>query len=163
MSDIRLFCSDLDGTLIGNRESTQRFRQAWEAIARAERPCLCYSTGRLIDDTLMVIDTEGLPAPDYVLAGIGTQSWDASRQGPLPGFGERFEHGWDLARIERLLEEQPGVVRQPAGCAGAPHRSGPTRPRAPARAPGRCGAAASCSQTGSGGSCGTTSPAGRRP
>jgi sucrose-6F-phosphate phosphohydrolase len=113
MSDVRLFCSDLDGTLIGNRESTLRFREVWKAIASPQRPCLCYNTGRLIDDALTVIDAENLPRADYILGGVGTQLWDASRNGSIPGFQERFGQGWDLASIERLLETQPGVVRQP--------------------------------------------------
>jgi sucrose-6-phosphatase len=114
MSDVRLFCSDLDGTLVGNIESTSRFREAWLGIPVADRPCLCYNTGRLVDDTLALIDSEGLPPPDYILGGVGTQIWDASTGGPIAGFVERFSEGWDLERIESLLEEQPGVVRQPA-------------------------------------------------
>jgi sucrose-6-phosphatase len=114
MSDVRLFCSDLDGTLVGNIESTSRFREAWRGIPIADRPCLCYNTGRLVDDTLALIDSEGLPRPDYILGGVGTQIWDASTGGPIAGFVERFSDGWDLERIESLLEEQPGVLRQPA-------------------------------------------------
>jgi sucrose-6F-phosphate phosphohydrolase len=114
MSDVRLFCSDLDGTLIGNTESTSRFREAWLAIPETRRPCLCYNTGRLVDDTLALIDAEGLPMPEYVLGGVGTQLWDASRQGPLPGFVERFSEGWNLEHVEKVLSEQPGVVRQPS-------------------------------------------------
>lgn len=114
MGDVRMFCSDLDGTLVGNPESTTRFRDAWESIPAAERPCLCYNTGRLVDDTLSLLDEEGLPHPDYILGGVGTQIWDAALGGPIPGFAERFSHGWDLEKIELMLEAQPGVVRQPA-------------------------------------------------
>jgi sucrose-6F-phosphate phosphohydrolase len=114
MSDVRLFCSDLDGTLIGNAESTRRFREAWLGIPDDERPCLCYNTGRFVDDTLTLIDTDGLPPPDYILGAVGTQIWDATLNGPIPGFAERFSEGWDLGRVEKVLAEQPGIVRQPA-------------------------------------------------
>lgn len=113
MSSVRLFCSDLDGTLVGNPESTQRFRDVWESIPSARRPLLCFSTGRLIDDALSLVDAALLPKPEFVLGGVGTQLWDASRNSSMPGFDERFAKGWDLARIERILEQLPGVVRQP--------------------------------------------------
>src|SRR5687768_13330638 len=113
MADIRLFCSDLDGTLVGNPESTSRFRAAWEAIHKHRRPCLCYSTGRLVEDTLALIGANDLPIPDYILGGVGTQSLDVSANAPIPGFAERFAQAWDLARIERILEALPGILRQP--------------------------------------------------
>jgi len=122
MSDVRLFCSDLDGTLVGNAESTRRFRDAWLDIPARRRPYLCYSSGRFVDDTLGLIESEGLPWPDVIIGGVGTQIWAAAPgsdpAGPrtgsdLPGFVERFGAGWDLPRVERVLEAQPGVIRQP--------------------------------------------------
>ena len=37
---IRLLSSDLDGTLLGDRRATQRFRAYWEGLNPATRPFL---------------------------------------------------------------------------------------------------------------------------
>src|SRR5689334_14985963 len=114
MLDIRLFCSDLDGTLVGSSESVGRFRQAWDGIPTERRPLLCYNTGRLVDDALSLIDTAGLPRPDFILGGVGTQAFDVARGELLAGFQERFADGWDRSLVERTLERDfPTLVRQP--------------------------------------------------
>ena len=113
MMPIKLFSSDLDGTLLGNPESARRFKHSWEALSRRQRPLLCYNSGRFVDDVINLLKAEGLPWPDYILGGLGTQLYDAKRKQPVTEFDEQFRDGWDLAKVEQLLAAVPGVARQP--------------------------------------------------
>ncbi|HTQ05144.1 MAG TPA: HAD-IIB family hydrolase [Polyangiaceae bacterium] len=110
---IGLFVTDLDGTLLGNPESAARFRDAWNG-AGAGRPLLCYTTGRLVHDVLELVARNELPRPDYILGGVGTELWDMERGGPVPGFAERLDEGWDFARVDAVMTGVPGVLPQPA-------------------------------------------------
>ncbi|HVW21220.1 MAG TPA: HAD-IIB family hydrolase [Opitutaceae bacterium] len=112
-SPIRLFATDLDGTLIGNPESMRRFRESWEKLPRESRPLLVYNSGRSVQDTLGFSRARTLPEADYILGGVGTEFHDARRPGEVPEFVAQFGEGWDLPTVERIVGATPGVVRQP--------------------------------------------------
>src|SRR3954467_6017612 len=99
MHPIRLFSADLDGTLLGNPESTQRFKAAWEALAPATRPLLVYNSGRLIDDLRRFVDDGTLPPGDFWLGGVGTQVFDVDGRRMLEELRGHPAAGWAVAQV----------------------------------------------------------------
>jgi sucrose-6-phosphatase len=115
MASLRLFCSDIDGTLVGNPESTRRFLKAWMGIPRSARPLLCYASGRLTQQVIDLLATGVLPWPDYIIGGVGTQLYDGQRKRPVRGIAAHFAEGWDLGRIQDIVGRVPDARQQPPG------------------------------------------------
>src|SRR5258708_835358 len=110
---IRLFSSDLDGTLLGNPEATRRFKIAWKSIPDAQRPVLVYNSGRLVPDIKRLLSQGLLATPDYLIAGVGTQIFDVHAGQMLKDFDAQFQSGWDSKRVVEILSNWPGVKPQP--------------------------------------------------
>ncbi len=102
---VRFFAADLDGTLMGDKEAAEQFQMIWELDLMAERPLLCYNSGRLLDDVLQLIAMGRLPKPDYIISGVGTSVYDVAEGKVLKEFTEILEEGWDLQRVEKVLNE----------------------------------------------------------
>ncbi|TIO11240.1 MAG: HAD-IIB family hydrolase [Mesorhizobium sp.] len=113
MRPIALLSSDLDGTLAGHPPATSRFRSKWEALDPEHRPLLVYNSGRLADDILNFVDDVGLPAPDYVIGGVGTMLAGPRHTSRLEHFAERFSEGWSLEKVDAVLGSLKDTVRQP--------------------------------------------------
>ena len=111
---IRLFATDLDGTLLGDDSARRKLLTRWSLLPDDARPLLCYNTGRMLDDVLQLIERRVLAAPDYIISGVGTNIYDYHAGSVVEAFSEILEEGWDSARVEAVigalalpLEKQP--------------------------------------------------------
>jgi len=110
---IRLFCSDLDNTLLGNPESAHRFVRAWEGLPPTRRPLLVYNSGRLVADMERLVSEGQLMAPDYYIGGVGTRIVNVHTGEKMEAFATHIREGWDLSRAEEITTQTPGTRKQP--------------------------------------------------
>ena len=119
---IRLFSTDLDGTILGNPEAAWRFTEAWESLPAARRPLLVYNTGRTVADTQSIVAARQLPTPEFIIGSVGTElhhtlyNWGGE-------FSAQFTARWNLERVEEIVGSIPDVKRQLATGACHPFRS----------------------------------------
>ena len=112
---IRLFSTDLDGTLLGNPEGARRFHAAWTAQPAAGRPLLVYNSGRLIPAVRALVARGELPPPDHYIGGVGTEIAPGS-PADAPSLAEFSAHlaaGWDRSRAVSVVSAIPGIRPQP--------------------------------------------------
>ncbi len=111
--NIRLFCSDIDNTLLGNPESARRFFTTWKSLPASLRPLLVYNSGRLVPDMERLVAEGRLISPDYYIGGVGTRIVDARGKKKLDGFATYIGEGWNRERANEITASTPGIQPQP--------------------------------------------------
>ncbi|MFK3777955.1 HAD family hydrolase [Agrobacterium sp. NPDC089420] len=112
MKPLRLFSTDLDGTVVGDYDATRRFRDFWHSLPDEQRPVLVFNSGRLVDDQLALLEDAPLPRPDYIIGGVGTMLHAKGRSGLETAYRRSLGSGFDPLRIADVMSGRPGVTMQ---------------------------------------------------
>ena len=110
MERLNLLVCDLDGTLLGDDRALDEFA-AWYAQAR-DHFRLAYSSGRFVESVRNSIDYCGLPEPDAVIGGVGTEIYDFSL-GIQAVMWPPSMLGWNPHIIRDICESNCGLETQP--------------------------------------------------
>ncbi len=107
----RAIFTDLDQSLLGDREALQRFIE----LVRTNRRCVSFgiATGRRLDSALSMLKRFSIPQPDVLITSQGTEIYYAPNLTRDTAWSTHISHLWNPKVISGLLEEIPGLRLQP--------------------------------------------------
>jgi sucrose-phosphate synthase len=107
----RTIITDLDQNLLGDPESLADFVD----VIRQNRKCTTFAiaTGRRLDDALRILKRFGIPQPDLLITSLGTEIYYAPRLTADTGWSRHIDYLWNPRAVRRVLDELPGLKRQP--------------------------------------------------
>ena len=107
----RALFTDLDQNLLGDPESLAEFVR----VVREHRKCASFgiATGRSLESALKVMRRYGIPTPDVLITSLGTDIHFAPEYTVDQAWTRHIDHLWTPARVRAILDDLPGLQRQP--------------------------------------------------
>jgi sucrose-phosphate synthase len=108
----RAIFTDLDQNLLHNPDSLPELIR----VIRENRKCASFgiATGRRLDSALKVMKKHGIPEPDILITSAGTSIHYAPKLTEDTAWTRHIEKQWTPRVASRILDELPGLIRQPA-------------------------------------------------
>lgn len=107
----RAIFTDLDQNLLGDPESLAEFVR----VVRENRKCASFgiATGRSLESALKVMRRYGIPMPDVLITSLGSEIYYAPEYDADHAWARHIDHLWTPKRVRAILDELPGLERQP--------------------------------------------------
>lgn len=107
----RAIFTDLDKNLLGDLNSLPELIR----IIRENRKCASFgiATGRRLDSALKIMKKHGIPEPDVLITSGGSEIYYAPKLTRDTAWTRHIEKQWTPRVVSRILNELPGLIRQP--------------------------------------------------
>jgi len=107
----RAMFTDLDQNLLGDPASLAEFVK----VVRDHRKCASFgiATGRSLESALKIMRRYGIPMPDVLITSLGSEIHFAPEYAIDQAWSRHVDHLWTPMRVRAILDELPGLKRQP--------------------------------------------------
>ncbi|MGD9805218.1 MAG: HAD family hydrolase [Hyphomicrobiaceae bacterium] len=107
-----VLATDLDGTFLGGSDKDRR--SLYGELKARDDVILIFVTGRDIEFVAKLIETPGMPRPDYIIGDVGTSIYDGQRLAPIADLEAPIAGLWNSAgpRVMQMLDGDPGLEIQ---------------------------------------------------
>jgi len=108
--------SDIDGTLVGDRESLDQLADRLRRMRTEGDLYLILSTGRRLEQVISGIAEEGLPEPDAVVCQVGTEIYQApflEDSAPMEAWRDALLRQYSRTEAVSFLDGIEGLLMQP--------------------------------------------------
>lgn len=103
----RLVVTDIDNTLTGDDDGLRRFIE--RLVDAGPNIGFGIATGRTLDQALEMIDQHGIPVPDVLITGTGTQLHYGDRLIRDRSWERQIHHRWEPRRVRKVLSSLDGL------------------------------------------------------
>jgi len=107
----RALFTDIDQSLLGDAEGVRQFVTRMQE--NRKYATFGIVTGRRLDAALTELKRHGIPHPDVLITGLGTEIHYAPRLTRDTYWSEHIDYLWRPTTVHRVLSEFPGLELQP--------------------------------------------------
>ncbi len=105
----RILVTDVDDTLTGDMEALHTFRQVLEGAG--DRVGFGIATGRPLERALSILKDLGMPTPDILITGTGTEIHYGETLVPDHSWQRQIWYRWEPDRVLEVLLAMPGIEK----------------------------------------------------
>lgn len=106
-----LIVSDVDGTLLGDDRGLSALAEWMQS--RRDRLRFVLASGRFFHSVKNSVLENGIPDPDVIIGGVGTQISLYPDGEAMPGWRALLAQDWDAQLVRQTLASMPGLALQP--------------------------------------------------